>query len=109
MTWQPRRVRVAGDLFHGRVPDGAVYVGRAAPGLKASPWLNPHRVGVPCKRCGGVIHDRAEAVACYREDLAANPELAEAARRELAGWDLACWCPLDLPCHADVLLEVANP
>jgi hypothetical protein len=22
---------------------------------------------------------------------------------------LACWCPVSLPCHADVLLEVANP
>jgi hypothetical protein len=29
-------------------------------------------------------------------------------RRELAGHDLACWCPLDQPCHADVLLEIAN-
>lgn len=29
-------------------------------------------------------------------------------RRELAGKDLACWCPLYVPCHADVLLEVAN-
>lgn len=26
----------------------------------------------------------------------------------LAGHDLACWCPLDQPCHADVLLELAN-
>ncbi|MEO6628106.1 MAG: DUF4326 domain-containing protein [Aquihabitans sp.] len=30
-------------------------------------------------------------------------------RYELAGHDLACWCPLDQPCHADVLLELANP
>lgn len=29
-------------------------------------------------------------------------------RRELGGRDLACWCPLDRPCHADVLLELAN-
>ena len=29
-------------------------------------------------------------------------------RRELAGRDLACWCPLDEPCHADVLLRLAN-
>ena len=28
---------------------------------------------------------------------------------ELHGRDLACWCPLDQPCHADVLLELANP
>ena len=26
----------------------------------------------------------------------------------LRGRDLACWCPLDQPCHADVLLEWAN-
>jgi hypothetical protein len=36
-------------------------------------------------------------------------------RRELRGRDLACWCPLvdehgnRAPCHADVLLEIANP
>lgn len=29
-------------------------------------------------------------------------------RGELRGRDLACWCPLDQPCHADVLLELAN-
>lgn len=27
---------------------------------------------------------------------------------ELRGKDLACWCPLNQPCHADVLLELAN-
>lgn len=26
----------------------------------------------------------------------------------LRGKDLACWCPLNKPCHADVLLEIAN-
>jgi hypothetical protein len=35
-------------------------------------------------------------------------------RRELRGKNLACWCPLEdengnrVPCHADVLLEIAN-
>jgi hypothetical protein len=29
-------------------------------------------------------------------------------RRELAGRNLVCWCELDQPCHADVLLEMAN-
>jgi hypothetical protein len=28
--------------------------------------------------------------------------------KPLHGKDLACWCPLDQPCHADVLLELAN-
>lgn len=35
------------------------------------------------------------------------PAVAEI-RAELAGRDLACWCPPDHPCHADVLLHIAN-
>lgn len=27
---------------------------------------------------------------------------------ELRGKNLACWCPIGSPCHADVLLELAN-
>jgi hypothetical protein len=27
---------------------------------------------------------------------------------ELRGKALACWCPLGSPCHADVLLKIAN-
>lgn len=33
----------------------------------------------------------------------------ESVLSELRGHDLMCWCPLDQPCHADVLLELANP
>ena len=32
----------------------------------------------------------------------------ELAWSELAGKNLACWCKPDDPCHADVLLELAN-
>ena len=28
--------------------------------------------------------------------------------KALRGKNLACWCPLGAPCHADVLLELAN-
>lgn len=90
-----KRVRVQGDLYHGRVPAGAVYVGRAAPGLPASPFANPYTV----RRYG---HD---ALALYRRHLDAHPELIERARQELAGRDLACWCRLDQPCHADELIR----
>lgn len=34
---------------------------------------------------------------------------AEAARSMLHGKNLACWCKPGDPCHADVLLELANP
>jgi len=35
-------------------------------------------------------------------------QLVERIRRELSGKNLACWCPLDQPCHADTLLKLAN-
>lgn len=102
----PRRARMIGDLYHGRIPDGAVYVGRAAPGLPGSPFANRHRAGT-CRACGA-RHDRVSAVIAYARDLAARPDLVLAARRDLAGADLACWCRLDVsPCHADVLILVA--
>jgi hypothetical protein len=95
----PRRVKVEGDLFHGRVPEGAVYVGRNAPGLPASPYHNPFGV----KKFG-----LADSRRRFRSYLAARPELLDQARRNLAGRDLACWCPLDAEwCHADDLLTIA--
>ncbi len=51
---------------------------------------------------------RAYLVGLFREHVARSPGLRERVRRELRGKHLACWCPLDGPCHADVLLEVAN-
>jgi hypothetical protein len=50
--------------------------------------------------------DEAEA-AHHPSDRAAASEIVEALEA-LRGHDLACWCPLDQPCHADVLLELAN-
>jgi len=66
---------------------------------------------------------RGEIVETYRRALTGDytPAMQSAAgggrflrvtagdvRRELAGCDLACWCPLSEPCHADVLLGIAN-
>lgn len=95
-----RRVKVTGDLFHGQVPDGAAYVGRQAPGLRRSPYANPFKIGRDAV-------DAAEAKQLYR--LHAEVFDVATLRRDLAGHDLACWCALDQPCHADVLLELANP
>jgi hypothetical protein len=100
------RVKVEGDLFHGKVPASAVYVGRAAPGLPRSRFANPHPSAGYCRACGA-DHDQAGAVLGYGQWLAANPSLVMDARRDLDGQTLACWCPLDRPCHASVLLLVA--
>jgi hypothetical protein len=36
-----------------------------------------------------------------------NPMIADI-KYTLAGRNLACWCRIGQPCHADVLLEIAN-
>jgi hypothetical protein len=77
-----------------RLPPGTVVVTRP------TKWGNPHPLEL----------GRREAVRRYRDDLLAG-RLAigvEEVKRELCGRDLACYCPLDEPCHADVLIEIAN-
>jgi predicted kinase len=103
---RPRRVQAQGDLFHRQIPARAVYVGRGVPGMPGSRFANPHWVG-DCRTCG-CVHDPVDAVDAYVRHLVDHPYLVAAARVELAGADLACWCPLDLPCHADVLLDLVN-
>jgi hypothetical protein len=79
-----------------RKPPDVVVVSRP------SRWGNPFRIGID--------GDRAACVDAYRRTLLAG-ELAvtvDDVRRELAGRDLACWCPPGAACHADVLLDVAN-
>jgi Domain of unknown function (DUF4326) len=71
------------------VPKGAVYVGRP------TKWGNPFAVG----RDGS----RAEVIQKYRWWVGTFHEQVG----ELRGKHLVCWCA-PLPCHADVLLEIAN-
>lgn len=74
-------------------PSDAVFIGRP------SKWGNPFAIG---------LHGtREQVIEKYREWLMARPELVAAAKQELAGKDLVCFCK-PLPCHGDVLLEVAN-
>lgn len=53
------------------------------------------------------IETREQAVAMFREYRRLYP-VPTRDLNELRGKSLACWCPLDQPCHADVLLELAN-
>ena len=85
-----------------RMPEGAVYVGRP------TKWGNRFKVGTWAIVNGAeeAVYNHARAVRLFREnawhwglDLDAP---------QLRGKDLCCWCPLDQPCHADVLLEWAN-
>ena len=104
----PRRIqrrRTAG----WRLPEGTVYVGRP------TRFGNPFRVGEPRGDLPPLT--AAQAVTRYRRWLetrdsqppsAVDRAVILASLHELRGRNLACWCPLDAPCHADVLLEMAN-
>ncbi len=126
---RPRRIQRTHTLGW-RVPAGAVYVGRP------SKFGNPIGVVVVAAQFPSLdktsvarLVVRDFEVLALRGSLTLSnwrflggrrgpvtwtyPSLGEI-RAELAGKDLACWCPLvdargnPMPCHADVLLELAN-
>lgn len=94
-----------------RMPPNTVKVTR--PGK----WGNPFKVG---KVYGWSEHegdeiegpftpikDATEAVSVYRSWIVDQHDLIDDAC-SLRGKNLACWCKPGEPCHADVLLEIAN-
>lgn len=88
---------------------------------RPGPWGNPFVVNprvTPGGRTGGTYHSVPsveDAVACYREMFSCDsPEGSrghwlQTNLHHLRAKNLACWCKLGEPCHADVLLELANP
>lgn len=95
---------------------------------RRSKWGNPFKV-LDYLDVYDDSYDRARGVVvdAFRDWLNGNPWAAGSSpdweeRRQailgslsdLSGKDLACWCPLEdqhgkpVPCHADVLLELAN-
>jgi hypothetical protein len=116
---KPRRIQLSRKKGW-RLPANTVVVSRP------SKWGNPFRIRRdPGGRCWLVndpdsAGDRAFldrgratvfAVVAFRGWLIGHPyglEVAAEAKQLLRGKNLACWCPIDQPCHADVLLEVAN-
>lgn len=88
-----------------RTPPNTVYVGRG------SKWANPHRALLTVTWSAGGSFRRMnaeEVVERYRQDLPFLLASAHLDVSELRGKNLMCWCELGTPCHADVLLEVAN-
>lgn len=105
-----------------RMPEGAVYVGRptgwgnpftverdvAVPPVKARMWAVRY-YGLLLARWDTRELAIIDAVDRFRQHVVREtPILWRWAGEDLAGKDLACWCRLDAPCHADVLLELAN-
>jgi hypothetical protein len=75
-------------------------VARRSRGYKAvhrpARWGNPYKLEE---------YGREQSVALYRgwlqQQLKHDPRFLE----PLRGYNLGCFCPLDVPCHADVILE----
>jgi len=111
---KPRAVRVQLRRAKGwRMPPNTVKVDRT------TKWGNPFKV---CKRwtaeqavarhtylLGGYICLCADPSMKQQEEYIAMLK-AERANGwpSLRGKNLACWCRLDAPCHADLLLDIAN-
>lgn len=88
-----------------RAPDGAIYVGRP------SQWGNPFTIDQETPAALAVrLFYRAVKARDRGEAFQGRSGLPTSAliRRELRGKDLLCWCPVEAPCHADILLDIAN-
>ena len=99
---KPKRIQLSRKKGW-KMPPNTVVVSR--PGR----WGNPFRVGVASfnKNEAGLTTP-AEAVRKFREWVLSNSGRVSAIQNDLRGKNLACWCKPGEPCHADVLLEVAN-
>lgn len=93
LTRWVRPAQVLNAHVVGKDAPGAVYVGRP------SRWGNPVAVSEETPR--------GQALLGFLEYLKARPDLVDAARQELAGRDLICWCA-PRACHAEVWRHVAE-
>jgi hypothetical protein len=99
-----------------RKPEGAIVVARPSKwgnpfnfdGYREQEWTYPS--GAPFVPSVEVLREwaardfRRELLDGHLHSYPSTDEIIG----ELAGCDLACWCAVYVPCHADVLLEIAN-
>jgi len=118
-----------------RMPENTVYVGRGTkwgnpykvgetqiriPALDGSEWEHERRLYKTSGETHAYVHNSdGSHITWHRVEDATAEQCVKLYRdwisytirqefQTLAGKDLACWCPPDQPCHADVLLELAN-
>lgn len=82
-----------------KMPLNTVYVGRP------SKWGNPYKIGSGYGSYWATTP--RQAVISFRKFINAR-WLKKMIKDELKNKNLACWCPLDQKCHADILLKIAN-
>lgn len=97
-----------------KMPENTVIVDRT------SRWGNPYVIGEPVSRSqvkkwgwnfydlSYIAVDAADAVRRFTGCIAMDDCMIAEVRKRLRGKNLACFCDPSQPCHADVLLEIAN-
>jgi len=94
-----------------RMPKGSVYVGRP------TKWGNPYTVGSGFSSFNfypQTRHPKTGQTYCHTLDNCLMmfewdmESRKDEIKKELKGKNLVCWCPLNSPCHADILLKIAN-
>ena len=88
-----------------RMPPNTVYVGRPTKwgnpwGAKGVYWFTPKQLTD--------VYRRWVTELTPDDCMYGPPPTQESIKNELGGKNLACWCPLNQPCHADVLLAEAT-
>ena len=92
------------NKHHKNAPADAVYVGRPT----AFGNCFTHLPSVVKKYPDMIlVRDREAAVAAYETMVRNEPIVIAIIKNLLKGKDLVCWCAPE-PCHADVLLKIAN-
>lgn len=82
-----------------KLPPNTVVVSRP------SKWGNPYKMA---EFTGSDARKAELAVACFSQMVETNRDFRILAKQELRGKNLACWCGVGMPCHANVLLKIAN-
>lgn len=85
-----------------KMPPNTVYVGR--PSRWGNPWVVRSADGDAAYGIVIPAITAEQAVALYRDWLMTSIGHYSDLLDELRGKNLACWCRLDQPCHADTLL-----
>lgn len=102
---KPKRIQLS-RKNGWRMPPNTVVVSRP------SKWGNPWKVG---NWSSTLQRNMSPTDACRRFETELLHQVGghfqwmrENAPNELRGKNLACWCKLGTPCHADILLAMAN-
>lgn len=105
---EPRRIQLS-RAKGWRMPENTVKVDRT------TKWGNPFKVGEDgtATDCVSLYRALLSGYLCLTSKASIELQRKSSAvvlayREELRGKNLACWCRSDKPCHADVLLELAN-